>query len=398
MLASLSLVLTLSMGPVQDIDLLTEVIGRPTGRNGYEEYLMAATLVQSKAAQDLISRGLQPGLEGLEARREATRKYARALQLVVQGTQKGVAPPRRVVSLDTPFRELGAFRTLAQLFAITARDQFTSGDPNKGVATLLDGLAFAEESSRVGALIGYLVSVALSSILLAEADSNLRHVALPGAETIVAGVGEWSNRPPAVCDVIGLEFEFVLGFLDRADKKAIEELLGPPEEGGEYVVLARVAALSPDQRAAAFRAAKAVALTRRETVLAAFSAPEREWVGTVASLDETTGSDGPLPEVLASLLFPVFGQVAVITVRERTQRRLLGVHAAIVAYRWRHGSLPTGLAETGIDPNDPLTGRPFVYRLRGQDYELYSEGIPETGRIDLRYRRQVGDGGKTLEP
>ena len=58
--------------------------------------------------------------------------------------------------------------------------------------------------------------------------------------------------------------------------------------------------------------------------------------------------------------------------RDRSQLRVLGVHAAIHRYRWDHNALPNGLAELHIPKmvKDAFAGSEVVYKQDGDHYTL----------------------------
>ena len=71
------------------------------------------------------------------------------------------------------------------------------------------------------------------------------------------------------------------------------------------------------------------------------------------------------------------------------QMHLLAIHAAIRKYRWENDRLPKALEELKPERDngliaDPFTGELLVYKPNGDQYELFSVGIPqrdEQGKI-----------------
>ncbi len=54
--------------------------------------------------------------------------------------------------------------------------------------------------------------------------------------------------------------------------------------------------------------------------------------------------------------------------------------------------LPKSLEEMRLpteDTYDPLSKQPFAYELKSGVYRLFSRGVPETGEIELKYKRVV---------
>ncbi len=69
--------------------------------------------------------------------------------------------------------------------------------------------------------------------------------------------------------------------------------------------------------------------------------------------------------------------------QEQAQVQLLGVHAAILRYRWENDRLPASLdaLHLGSLATDPFTGKSFVYKTTGETtYDLRSEGPLDRGK------------------
>ena len=70
------------------------------------------------------------------------------------------------------------------------------------------------------------------------------------------------------------------------------------------------------------------------------------------------------------------------------RRRLLLTECRLLQYRVAHHSLPAKLPDNGRDSIDPFSGRPFIYRPKGDGFLIYSLG---------RNRRDDGGvGGRNL--
>jgi hypothetical protein len=86
--------------------------------------------------------------------------------------------------------------------------------------------------------------------------------------------------------------------------------------------------------------------------------------------------------------------------------RLLDLHARILDYRWNNLKLPEQLADAVPQALlfDPLSGQSFAYEKTATGYSLFSRGVPETGKIELKYRRDPnanlgqGDAGGVPPP
>lgn len=74
---------------------------------------------------------------------------------------------------------------------------------------------------------------------------------------------------------------------------------------------------------------------------------------------------------------PALPQIAELYWRTRTRRRLMIAHLLLREYRLREGRYPASIEALNLKELtiDPFSGRPFVYRLTGERYLLYSVGV-----------------------
>lgn len=73
---------------------------------------------------------------------------------------------------------------------------------------------------------------------------------------------------------------------------------------------------------------------------------------------------------------------------------LLGTHASIMRYKWNHNALPGSLKDLETDRlyapeiiSDPFTSKPLIYKLIGEQYDLFSAGADGDG-YRLPYRKK----------
>jgi len=97
--------------------------------------------------------------------------------------------------------------------------------------------------------------------------------------------------------------------------------------------------------------------------------------------------------LLSSSAEPNFSRALEVTLRNETQRRMTITAIALQRYQLKHGCFPEGLDALVPDyastvPIDPMSGRPFGYRLHSNgDFTLYSMGA-----------NGVDDGGDSQPP
>ena len=85
--------------------------------------------------------------------------------------------------------------------------------------------------------------------------------------------------------------------------------------------------------------------------------------------------------------------------KARLQLRLLRVHAQIIRYRWNTGALPANLDQCCSTDSriDPFTREPLHFEPIEGGYRLYSLGVPDVGKVELKYKSN-GAGAKGAEP
>lgn len=81
-----------------------------------------------------------------------------------------------------------------------------------------------------------------------------------------------------------------------------------------------------------------------------------------------------------SLIEPAIQAAEQAVRRSETMERLLLLHLAVHLYQKENGHWPSELAEVapllgGEIPKDPFTDEDFVYRVEGDEYQLYSKGV-----------------------
>ena len=104
---------------------------------------------------------------------------------------------------------------------------------------------------------------------------------------------------------------------------------------------------------------------------------------------EQSVADNPDANPLVRLLAPNLRRAHVLHVRAESYGRATRVIANLRAFRQQHGVYPESLqAFGGADfAIDPLTARPFRYRLDGDDFTLYSLGSNGTDEGGVHDRR-----------
>lgn len=429
--AMLFLAVAFSQGQSQS--LLREIIPEPTGRNGYEEYLIACDLMRSARVNELLE--LRPeqladiilryesgqrvdprnAIEDksgvpretyefakkyrnytvLQLRREAVSKSGRALELLNIGNRKPIIDPRRNKSWDTRFPEYGQMRALARLCVTGAYVAFADGRPATGTQYLMDALALGDRIGR-GIFLARLVGIAIQGIAIQGLETYLPLMSAKDAQKVGEFVPSLVPVRPLAEDCLRFEFDFlmrsvptILNMLESADG------LDPyTESKSEISARELLQKLSQSDKAKLGEKLVATILRQRDMHLAIFRRPESEWDTALqfsgeVSQEPVITNVTDLEEFLSAMMLPAFSQLGRSEIVNRTQLRLVRLAALVQSFKWENDRLPKSLAEAveASDIVDPVSRGQFQYEVSEQTFRVYSKGSTTTGEIGLRYIR-----------
>jgi hypothetical protein len=423
--ASLLLTQPLAQGPPT---LYQRVVTRPDINNGYEDYIRAADMVDHNPRLDAyllwtpksFSQELarkQAGFDSksgsgwterdemrlnilrelkdtdyLAVQRLTADIFQPAMERILVGNRKRVWDPREKIDTMTVFPELAAFKAAAKLFSADAYGKFADGDSEGATSDLLDGLTY---SRRVGGgiLIADLVSIACNSIILATFEEHLSRLTERDAAKIVAYVDAALDEAPTFIQAMRREREVMVNSIDLAlqhDSKLNYLTSGDEQNNG---LEGYIAGLSAHERQTVKRAVVQKLNDFYDGIEAQLRGDEAGWAEPMEKNlppDPTTvANTQDCADALVNAVTPVFSQATQALMRSRAQLRLLGLHARIVAFKWRTTRLPINLAEVASTKQsyDPIGKSDFQYDLLDGSYRLCSRGLASTGPIELRYKR-----------
>ena len=426
--------------------LFDEIIGRPTGNNGYEEFVRAADVVRGttfytyqgwtpnlyeealttlnppEATKEEL-RELQSdpvirtrlallkrldGMTKLQVWKEGVEKFGKALDYVAQGNRKKVFDPRTKYSFDVIFPELSYFKNVAKLAEMAAFVAFAEGRSHQGIQYLLDSYQFGVNLEG-GVLISHLVGIAIESICLAGIERHLEAISRDDAALIESQVGSMLAGPPSLLQTVQLEKRFSLSMVSDllSGKMSPTDVLSWDQQETEETkaLYGQIKKLTGPQRQALLGRATATLDQRMNQLTKRFQGPESGWMPAEVLQDET--APPPAKNVtefidrLTEESSGVFAQVGFAAARSRTQLRLLGLCGSVIRYKWDNGDLPTTLAEAaGKDrTKDPLSGQEFGYERQGAfSFRVFSRGSVGTGEFGLRWKRSGGESGPETVP
>ncbi len=350
-----------------------QLFGQPTGQNGYENWVQAGDLIINN---DRIAQAVEGDATLIMKRRLLGEPNVQAaLHLLHVGLNKPVQPPRAMIDAATTFPEFSVFRKLARLLSIEMYVQFADGRIDMALDTLDDGLRFGYRMQN-SILISGLVGIAIDAMILKSFSAHLDQLSEYQCLRVRRMVEEMAAWPSPLTFLLRIEQQMTARTLDQlgADPKATQdiiEILGDEDEWDKNTrrLAAHLRSNPPDvgvlvaltkARAAAYYDAAIVNVQRPRS--------QRKTLPSV-------GGD-TLDARLLDILTPFIDQVADKYDQMEAKVRLLGVHAAVRAYRWEHNRLPPTLADLHIGKLtlDPFTGNALRYHNNGTTYDLFSSG------------------------
>ena len=353
--------------------LLGKLFAQPTGMNGYEDFVQAGDLIQNNYD---IEPALAPSAALTVKRRLlAQPNLQAAMHLLHVGMSKPIQPPHAIVDASTTFPEFSVFRRLARLLAIEMYVQFADGRVDAAIDTLDDGLRFGYRM-QTNTLISGLVGIAVDAIVLKSFGPHLDQLSeyqCLRVRRLVEEVAEWPSPLPSL---LRDEQQMMGRTLDQLalDPKGKEDLINQfvNEEDWDENTRLLVTHLrsNPPDIGVLVAQTKARAAVYFDAFAANLHMPFQQRKPLPSASGET------LDARLFGMLVVSGEQVSHRYDQSDAMLRLLGVHAAIRAYRWEHNHLPQTLADLHIGKLalDPYTGEPLRYQNNGATYDLFSRG------------------------
>jgi hypothetical protein len=346
----------------------------PTNNNGYEEWVLAADLIQGDAKVEAML--ANPNLT-LSWKRRALDDPAviQALQFVHAGVNKPVFSPRATMDENTLLPELGAFRQLARLLATEQYVAFADGRVDSAISSLRIGLAFGYRI-QTDSLISGLVGVAVDSIVLKEFSQHVDQLSVFQCNEVRRIVEDFLAAENPAVHVFTVEKSNMLQILasKRSDPEALLSLLKPLGDAEEanadpdMATIQNYVKTHPAEVNALLDDAGARISALYDQTILNLRLPLAQRKPVMVDQDNSPGA------ALFRAVTVNPQQVVDKYTRDQTQLRLLGVHVLIHRYRWDHNALPAGLADLhapGII-KDPLTGAEILYQRDGDRYTLTS--------------------------
>ena len=372
--------------------LLRQLVPRTTGRNGYEEFLMAADLVKSSKLWQEVGR---KQLTLAQKRRVlGDRKLQRALALVRKGVSKRVHSPRESLDFESPLPELGALRRVAGVQALQQYVYYADGRNREALDVLRVGLRFGNLIQQ-DSLISGLVGLAVSIVNIRATGDHLDQLSARDCEYLHRLCLEWLQMEDPLPRVIEAERagikrsmrtiflakpEALRGILeDAGDGDAEKSDRKPGQQPGTAP-----GHIDPDRAAAQFRQAQGSPEQARALLAQVDGRVDEAFRLLYVEYrkppwqrqDIELPADGSVGGFIIALVMPSMSRSFDAYSRGEAMIRLLATHAVIRRYEWEHAALPASLKTLDVAALaiDPFTGQPLKYRRLDAAYELTSAG------------------------
>lgn len=381
--------------------LFGQFFPKPTGKNGLEFYFKALDLAESDSRIQKLSlrtkaSAFEPGMS------EQMAALDRVSKLLAEGAKRSVdltpMMPKANNAVDLAMETVDIFPVGSRFKMITkatvnaANARFASKQSGKATDDLLRLLEVSHDLTPQS-LIMSLIGNAVDAIVFAGFNENLDRLTKRDISAILATTGKLGSVAPyqrALRTEIDSATRVLKSILHELEKDAKKSYDGEDADVRQMIETYRKA--TPAQKAA-YPAAITKALHKLyDPLIASLTGPEHTWKFTSPDATSTTkwSANAFADRLVDTMSSSTLGTTAPIA-KVRTQMRLLRLHAFIQRFRLAQGRLPTSLAELKLpkqETYDPLANRAFVYVNNVYKYKLASAGIPLTGEIELKYRRQ----------
>ncbi len=199
-----------------------QVIPNPTGKNGYEELVLAGELLQTSVLYTETDRKT-PALS-LKRRVLADRPVVRALALLHQGLAKSVISPRTVYSTTDPFPEFSLFRGLGRLLALQQYVLLADGRSTEALENTRLGLQLGR-AVQTDTLVAGLVGTAIGSRAVSATAAHLDQLSARDCDLLLQICTESLSRPSPVEAVLEGERRFGRQALEETRQKGVGSLV-----------------------------------------------------------------------------------------------------------------------------------------------------------------------------
>lgn len=363
--------------------LLQQVVPQPTGKNGYEELVMAGDALKSSRAYPLLQKW---DTLTLTERRAflSDRNVTRALALLRQGLNKPIFQPRSQLTFETLLPELAPMRELGKLLAIQQYVALADGRTTEALGIARTGMRLGR-AVQMDTLIAGLVGIAIEAITIQPLADHLDQLTARDCQALYQICLEWLQQPNPQIGLLQAEQRWLRISLAQMARKVKEQ--GPESVAKDLGIDPRTVRendmlipKTPEGIDQLFQ--QAIKSYDRQIGRVMEELRKPPWQRQ--KIEPEQGSDPG--SVLAGLVMPAYNHVDQAYIREAAKVQMLACHAAIRRYQWEHNKLPSGLEilDLGQLATDPFTGITFRYEVKGKRYSLTAAGSEAANPDDPR--------------
>ncbi len=370
----------------------------PTGKNGFEEYLQAADLLQDQNASqyDTWFFNLRPaqgrmqvqtappeGVQLTDSYAEVERKYRKRFQKVLALVKSGNAKPAQLPSkLDngaseqaSDFPVYARFRQVARFTAHAGDAEFEDGKEASATQILFDSLKFSSRVST-GSEIALFAGYGCEFSAVHEFSSQVKRLSPSSAAKVVRYCANSLTEEPAEIAVVSRAFEvrkakihdIVSGLRSHPQDIAKLELMPHAVQ--------RLKSLSGPQLEQLAKAIEEEDYKWYDLAIRAFKGSGKAWT------EFTTVTIPASTEPLVAIMVSRLGSRDVLTnlmksaIRRREGLRMLILKVRVAQYLQKQHRLPSKLADCAKseDLMDPFSGKPYRYLVRNGSFDVQTGG------------------------
>ncbi len=377
-----------------------EAVYRPQlpSPNAFDYYYEAGRTLESLSA---FSSDRQPPSR---EERQWVERHQRAYPLLREGTRRAYSLPEFWVNSEL-FPYLAWWRNLARLVNARIRYAIALQDGQDAVRDWQAGFKFARDiqgDNLLSLLVGFACEPLVHAPIVHQMDFFSAHECRQIAQTLA----ESERQPDRLPSAIEGETRLMLKWLDKTfvpdPDRGITNLFeiagfsGAGEERSDAELQQHIDTLNrlrqnPAEYARFAEQVRQHALREIQRFSEAF-ALKRGRFQRVSDTEPRT-----LVEKVASVFAPSTAIPGQRYWETRARRRLMRIHLLLRVYYLAEGRYPSTLDALNLKDLaiDPFSGEPFIYRLQGERYVLYSVGA--AGRDLGGKRRQPGEPRDTPE-
>lgn len=327
--------------------------------------------------------------------RDTRARIAPIIALARQGAAKPRCDFKRDYSLgfEILLPEYAYLKSLVKLMSIDAVLDAKEGNLELSLAKLGACMKIAQHASGEDSLlIGMLVQVACDAITARRFEQVISMNAgnSSGLARIEAAMRKF---PPLPSFRKAIESDFVLGRIGIRRLKSIGDMMmlaSGSESEGESKQTKSWGNPSPKSFREGIEARYIEFWRRSYPILKNKSAIEYGKELDRMATEFRMGKDDPT-YLATSVIMPVFAQGGQVCVRDQTIRMLNQTKVDVLQYKLANGRYPASLKDLGKVPVDPVTSKPFKYRLQGDGFLVYAFGRNKTDDGGVRQSMNGAD-------